>query len=129
MRIRASGTTSWILMRVEDREIYHWDAGGEWCTQDRWDYIIEGDDVIESIKCWPELNALVESGPEVFMILFADVSFVTEDGYWDLDYGYVNPCGWVECDQPAIVEHDFDPAAHGLVSELERRDLPAIVLE
>ena len=107
--------SSWILMRVEDGEIYHWEGGGDWYSPGAWDYVVDGGDVKTAIEEYPELYRLVQSGPEVFMILFLGVHLVTDEGYWNYDYGYQFPETHAECGPAAIVEHDFCPESHGLV--------------
>jgi hypothetical protein len=104
-------------MRVEDGCIYHWDGGGDWCTQDRWDYIVEGEDVKCAIEEHPSLSWWLENGPEVFMVLFVDVGWVSDYGGWGPG-GHVAPGHYVEPGPAAIVEHDFDPENYGLTSGL-----------
>lgn len=103
---------SWILMRVEDDDIYHWDGGGEWFTPDRWEYI--GEDMICAIEEDPRLVEFMKTGPDVWMVLFVDVSWVNDSGYWDINYGWCAPGHHVEAGDCVIVEHDFDPEVHGL---------------
>ncbi len=98
---------SWILAHVEDSCVSWWDAGGLWHTEGREEYIRNGSDLEAMCEMTPEIEAKMEAGG-VFRVLFTDVSFVSEDGYWDLDYGYVFPEAHIEDGGYRIVDAEFE---------------------
>lgn len=97
---------SWILMHVEDGSACMWDAGGDWWTEGREEYIEQSTDLEIILEEEPEIQKHME-GTDVFRVLLEGVSFVVEEGGWDLDYGYEFPCAHIEYDSLCIVGAEF----------------------
>jgi hypothetical protein len=97
---------SWILVHVEDGCPYFEDAGGTWYTKGKLEYILEGDDIRNEIEMHEDVQQRIkdDTKPSVFQVKLTGVAFVSEDGFWDLDYGYVFPESHIECDGAEIIE-------------------------
>lgn len=103
---------SWILVHIEDGRVFWWDAGGEWHTEGRENYIREGGGLEIECEMTPEIEAKMKAG-DVFRVLFTGVSFVSDGGYWDLDFGYVFPESHIETSDYLIVDAEYEVPTQG----------------
>lgn len=97
---------SWILLQIEDGQVFFDDAGGKWYTKKRLEYILNGGDIDVEIEMHEGVQARIKNKDllSVFQVKLVGVSFVVEEGGWNLDYGYDFPSAHIECDGVEIIE-------------------------
>ncbi len=96
--------TSWIEAIVEEGDVTWYSAGGEWHTEEREDYIREGYDMEHFFSETPALMELLDSlADDVFYVRFTGISYVVEEGGWNLEYGYDYSDAYVTYDDYELV--------------------------
>ena len=100
----------WLTLRVEGDKIEALGGGGEWYTERRFKFISDGElDLYELL--FHELYSmtpLMDLG-EPFCVYCDGIDWIVENGYWDLDNGYLPPDAYIEVETCKIVECNEGP--------------------
>ena len=92
---------SWIVVHFENGQIDYWEGGGEWHSDEREQYVRQGDDLIFGLEMEEEIWPLIQER-EFATVKLSGVGFVVESGYWS-DWGYVFPEAHIEWENVQIM--------------------------
>lgn len=90
-----------LTIRIEEGSIYYEDHKGNWITTEQMDWICNNfpDEVSPILDEYPEIQQAIQcskDGLGTFLVTLYDMSFESDAGYWDLNYGYINPECYIE---------------------------------
>ena len=99
-----------LLVIVEDGSIDYLAHSGDWLTETGLNYLtsVFSEEIKPGLEMEPDANEAIEitiADPNrVFLITIKDPCWCFDSGYWDMNYGYVNPESHIEWDNVKVEE-------------------------
>jgi hypothetical protein len=99
----------WLTVKVEGDSIEALEGGGEWYTVRRFNFLRSGELDLYELLFFDlyGMTPLMDIG-EPFCVRCTGVDWIIEDGFWDIDYGYMEPDAIIEVETCKIVECNED---------------------
>jgi hypothetical protein len=91
-----AGVMDTLVVRVEEGSLSYESHSGDWLTETGLDYLISvfGDEIGPALEMESEADMAVKmskaDSTRVFLVTINDLHWVHDEGYWNMDYGYVN---------------------------------------